>query len=466
MDIPEWQSDTNPAVWKAMRFSTIAICVLGILGNVSSVLVLGRHLRDISGSRLLLALGIADLGVVTAITARILAFVAYGYSRLTRVLEWWFLYCYYCSIYITILLSVDRYMQSAKSMLLLRINYRKILKIVISAVFAAMLVITLPHLLGNFIKYHFKNHLIKFNDCFVTGTCQVWENEEEYDYFYEYNCESFNWIKSKSAPEKYRDVILNACRSLKSINFTINCRQGYSVPAPKFVPAMVIVVQWGYIWACDHTADFMRHDPDFVKSLYLGVDLPLRYVIPCITLVIVNVRLVLAVRRAHIQHAEITGTARVSLLKLPILKTVAAIVVVFLVCHTGGSAIFIMDIVRMFQSGSVSGNYLHGDVNTLLGDTTHTNGLVFQHLGFLLAALNSSVNALIYAMFLPTFRNHWREMFWLKSKPKSHKPPKAAVAPWEELQDEDANNSREVVQTCMFNPSIPTMTTVSKGLYV
>ncbi len=466
MDIPEWQFDTNPAVWKALRFSTIAICVLGILGNVSSVIVLGRHLWDISGSRLLLALGIADLGVVTSITARILAFVAYGYSRLTKVLEWWFLYCYYCSIYITIHLSVDRYMQSAKSMLLLRINYKRILKIGISAVFAAMLVVTLPHLLGNFIKYHFKNHLIRFMYCFDNTTCQMWEKEEEQDYFYEYHCDTDYWIKSDSAPEKYRDVILGACRSLKSTNSTINCRQGYSVPAPKFVPAMVISVGQTLIFACDHLADFMRHDPHFVKSIYLGVDLPLRYVIPCITLVIVNIRLVLAVRRAHIQHAEITGAARVSLVKLPILKTVAAIVLVFLICHTGGSAIFIMDIVRTFQSGSIGNPYMNGEVNTLLDDTSHTNGLVFQHLGFLVATVNSSVNVLIYAVFLPTVRNHWREMFWLKSKPKSQKLPKAALAPWKELQDEDANNSREVVQTCMFNPSIPTMTTVSKGLYV
>ncbi len=50
MDIPEWMSGTSPFVWKALRFSTLTICVLGILGNVSSVVVLGRHLSEIPGS--------------------------------------------------------------------------------------------------------------------------------------------------------------------------------------------------------------------------------------------------------------------------------------------------------------------------------------------------------------------------------------------------------------------------------
>ncbi len=180
MDIPEWMSGTSPVVWKALRFSTLTICVLGILGNVSSVAVLVRHLSEIPGSRLVLALGIADLGVVTAVAARILAYVVNGYSVFTRILEWWFLYCYYCSIYLTILLSVDRYMQSAKSMLLLKINYKKILKRVTLAVFGVMLIDTLPHLLGNFIKYHRRPHVISAVACDDTDTrsmCEVLKNK-------------------------------------------------------------------------------------------------------------------------------------------------------------------------------------------------------------------------------------------------------------------------------------------------
>ncbi len=105
--------------------------MLGILENMPSPTILGYHVNEIPGSRLLLALGIADLGVVTAGTARIVVFLAYCYSLLPRDLEWWFLYCNYCSVYLNILLSVDMYMQSSKSMLLLRINYKGSLTIVI-----------------------------------------------------------------------------------------------------------------------------------------------------------------------------------------------------------------------------------------------------------------------------------------------------------------------------------------------
>ncbi len=72
-------------------------------------------------------------------------------------------------------------------------------------------------------------------------------------------------------------------------------------------------------FVCNHTAGFMRHDPDFVKVLYLGVNFQLRYAIPCITLAIVNIRLLLAGDRAHIQQTEIAREARdcVSQFKLP-----------------------------------------------------------------------------------------------------------------------------------------------------
>ena len=131
MDIHERQSNAPAERWRGFQFSTLVVCVLGILGNVSSLVVLIRHLKEIAGSRLLLALAVADLGVVLSIASRTLSYVSYGNSALTRVLDWWFLYCYYCSIYLTVLLSVDRYLHTAKPFLLLRINYHSILKKVI-----------------------------------------------------------------------------------------------------------------------------------------------------------------------------------------------------------------------------------------------------------------------------------------------------------------------------------------------
>ncbi len=88
----------------------------------------------------------------------------------------------------------------------------------------------------------------------------------------------------------------------------------------------------------------MRHDLDFVKAVYLGIDLPLHYIIPCLALVVINIRLLMAVYQAQKPHKQITGdTSAVSLLDLPLLKSVGAIILVFAFCHTGGLGMYITD---------------------------------------------------------------------------------------------------------------------------
>ncbi len=64
MDIHEKQSFAPVEKWRAFQLSTLVVCVLGILGNFPSLVVLIRHLKEIAGSRLLLALAVADLGVI------------------------------------------------------------------------------------------------------------------------------------------------------------------------------------------------------------------------------------------------------------------------------------------------------------------------------------------------------------------------------------------------------------------
>ena len=376
MDMPEWMSQTSPVVWKSLRFSTVVVCTFGILGNVSSVAVLRRHLSDIPGARLLLTLGIADLGVVTAVVMQILAYVAYGYSQLTKVAEWWFLYCYYCSIYVTVFLSVDRFLQTAKPLLLLKINYRRVQRIVISLIFGAMLLVSLPQLLAALIKYHYQPHLVTF-DCFfsVRETCKKWE--------------TLNSTESK----RYDNVMQAACSYQKETNYTV-CNRPISVPAVKFHVSMVIRVD-ASIMVRDSTEDYMRHDPDFVKAFYIGVDLPLRYAIPIIALAITNIYLVLTVRRAQNKHSDITRTARVSVFNLPVLKSVVAILFVFVMCHSAGSAIFIKDIVRAFLGVTNLGCGFGDLTNTLLHSDTHMKTLVFKHLGLLLASINSSINVVV-----------------------------------------------------------------------
>ncbi len=321
-------------------------------------------------------------------------------------------------------------MQSAKAMLLLRINYKRSLKIGILSIFGAILLVTLPHLVGNFIKYHHKRHLVIFKDCsFNEELCRHWQmNREQEDFATESDCTgTAQSVLNNAGAAKYRDMILSACRRQKATNYT-SCRQTFTVDAPKFTQSVTVQLLTRYlvtnnsnpgygkvhtkISVCNHPTDYMRHDPDFVKALSLGVDLPMRYVIPSVTLVIVNIRLVLAVRRAHIQQAEVTGSARVSLFKLHILKAVVTIVFVFLICHTGGSAIFITDIARTFASTVTLGRNVLSEKNILLDAIVHTRVLVFKHLQFLLAAVNSSMKVLVYSIFLPVFRSYWRGMHW------------------------------------------------------
>ena len=87
MDIHEKQSFAPTERWIGFQFSTLVVCVLGILGNVSSLIVLCRHLKEIAGSRLLLALAVADLGVVISFASRTLAYVTYDENWLTQVLD-------------------------------------------------------------------------------------------------------------------------------------------------------------------------------------------------------------------------------------------------------------------------------------------------------------------------------------------------------------------------------------------
>ncbi len=181
MDIDERQSNASPERWKAFHFSTLLVCFLGVLGNVSSLVVLKRHLSEIAGSRLLLALAVADLGVVSAIASRTLSYVTYGNSQLTQVLEWWFLYWYYCSIYMTVFLSLDRYLHTSKSMFLRKINYKKFLKRAILAMFVIVLLISLPHLLGSCVQYFYGFHLVRIKACPIhlnlcnLSSSSIWE---------------------------------------------------------------------------------------------------------------------------------------------------------------------------------------------------------------------------------------------------------------------------------------------------
>ncbi len=183
---------------------------------------------------------------------------------------------------------------------------------------------------------------------------------------------------------------------------------------------------------CNLEMRTMRYDPDFVKAVYLGIDLPLRYAIPCIVLAVTNVWLVVSVRRANRRHSEITKTAKTSLFNLPVLRSVVGIVSVFLGCHTGGIGLFILDIFRVFENRQGDGLRTH--VNVFLDKDQATTGLEMRGSAFLLAAVNSAINILLYCFFLPAFREKWVSLFTLGWNPRStsRKDPQGII-PLEEV---------------------------------
>ena len=416
MDIDERQSDAPPQRWKAFHFSTLVVCVLGVLGNVSALVVLKRHLNEIAGSRLLLALAVADLGVVSAIAFRTLSYVTDGNSQLTQVIDWWFLYCYYCSIYLTILLSLDRYLHTAKSMFLRTINYKKILKRAILAVFAVMLVISLPHLLGTCVRYFYGSHLVKTREFNRTSFAHHYCNRSPSHYEVDVCDDTLQSARNVSYSElgEFVDAICREVAKEKIDRYQVN-----SVPSSKFRPTYLFEIEHpAYsLHVCRLDTRTMRYDSDFVKAVYLGIDLPLRYVIPCLVLVFLNVRLVVAVRKANRHHNEITKTAKRSLFNLPVLRSVVGIVTVFLGCHTGGIGLFILDIFRVFEDAK--GDGLRTTVNVFLHKDRATTGLEMRGSAFLLAAVNSAINILLYCFFLPTFREKWVSFFSLPRKQRS-----------------------------------------------
>ncbi len=443
MDIHERQSDAPPERWRGFQFSTLVVCVLGILGNVSSLVVLIRHLKEIAGSRLLLALAVSDLGVVISVASRTLAYVTYNNNWLTQVLDWWFLYCYYCSIYITVLLSLDRYLHTAKSMLLRKIDYHRLLRRGILSVFAIVLLITLPHLLGNFVHYHHGSHSARADRCPSLAFCNSPTLPTGGNLT---SCNENGSVTclTQSEQDVFKRHMAELCVLAKKHNYKAEaCRgQPISVSAVKFTPSLNILYDMynrdGLLYRakiCKVGSAAMKYDPDFVKAVYLGIDLPLRYVIPCCLLVLINILMIRSVRKAQRRHSDITKTASVSIVNLPALRSTLGIVFVFLICHTGGAGLFVLNVFRAFNKRKEG--YIAAGGNVFIGEGMATTGLEMRYSALLLAAINSSVNIVLYCFFLPAFRKRWKLPFVCCGGRKSWRKlvePIPDIIPLEEIE--------------------------------
>ncbi len=332
------------------------------------------------------------------------------------------------------LLSIDRYLHSAKSMFLRKINYKKLLKRVILAVFAVMMVVSLPHLLGACVRYFYGSHVIRIRGGKENWTlCSLNSSQWEVNVCGDASFTGRN-VSYSELGEEYQSLAETVCTQFANSSKVMHCFWACDcavlrVPARKFSRTYVAAIDYeipfgimnprlkNSLRVCSLGMKSMRHDPDFVKAVYLGIDLPLRYIIPCLVLVALNVYLVFVVRRANARHGEITRTSSASLTNLPFLRSVVAIVSVFLGCHTAGIGLFIIDLFRVFENDEGFG--LETTVNLFLDKDRVTRGLEMKGSAFLLAAVNSAINILLYSFFLPTFREKWVSFCNLGCKQKS-----------------------------------------------
>ncbi len=422
MDIHERQSLEPEHTWQCFNFFTVVVCGLGFIGNVSSLFVLLRHQKGIAGSRPLLALAVADVGVVLSIAWRTIAYSTTGYSQQTATAEWICLYWYYCSIYFTILLSVDRCLSSAYPMWLLKINYTKLQRRIIASVFPAVFLITLPHLLGFTVTYHHGSHSMAVHCRMKNDICRLLYHRTSSDNvpLMLVQCGNLSDRQTLSTSDPLRlehipELLDTLCNSPTESNSS-TCER-VRTPADKFTPHLITGLSFDeimdyndtsdihrlFLSVCNSTPTSMRHDPDFVKAIYLGIDLPLRYIIPCLALVAINIRLLVAVYQAQKRHKQIIGdSSPVSLLDLPALKSVGAIILVFAFCHTGGLGMYITDVIRAFYSQAIHGPA--GNAAAFLDESSATDALLFRYTAYFLSAVNSSTNFILYCLYLPTFR--------------------------------------------------------------
>ncbi len=197
-------------------------------------------------------------------------------------------------------------------------------------------------------------------------------------------CGSFSDKQTLSTSEALRlehiqQLLDTWCNSTTESNSSV-CKPVHT-PADTFAPHLIAGLSfsetkrsngtWGirrlFLSVCNSTPTSMRHDPDFVKAVYRGIDLPLWYIIPCLALVAFNIRQLVAVYQAQKLHKQIIGdTSPVSLLDLPVLKSAGAIIPVFAFCHTGGLGMYLTDTIRAFYSQALNSRGTYFIIITVL----------------------------------------------------------------------------------------------------
>ncbi len=134
----------------------VAVGIMGLFGTLSSLPVLVRNRTENPIFRLLIGLTVADAGVLVSLSLLVPIYAGWtcNWPRvLVRAPHHAYRYFYFCSIYLTVLLSLDRYLVTSRPLMMRRINYKKLQRRLIAAVFAGVLLLVVPDVLANELYY-------------------------------------------------------------------------------------------------------------------------------------------------------------------------------------------------------------------------------------------------------------------------------------------------------------------------
>ena len=387
----------------------LAICIPGIIGNAMSFTVIWKHRKWFPSSLLILALTAADLGVVL-MGMFVSVYVAGGFQCTTpdvfttcdiagNVMHVVYFYVYYCSIYSTVLLSVDKYLIITKPLMVMKNNYKVFRRVCLGVMYVYVACLMIHHILGNFSRYPQCDYPYlspNVNDVMNTVSDAV-----------NYTLVSpVEPLPGCNNTESFR-VLSNGTIYTTNPEELIQPVIKYYWEGGKYIPKPPGPPLPGYFQLCsgapcykyfgsvtpegvDFCTDIcpvqqLQLDPEF-EAIYISLEFIFRFIIPTPILIYCNVKLVTVVRRAHAQREQLTGT-RLNPRILNVVKIVVVIIGVFILSHLAALILFSMAAARP------------------------PNFRLFISISLLFAVANSSANILIYCYFLPAFRRFWKRLF-------------------------------------------------------
>ncbi len=390
-----------------LRIVTIIICVLGIVGNSVSIALLKKNRKSIPASVLLMGLAVADLLLVTC-NFLILTILHHYRTQEYTFADWLFVYLYYCSIYMTVAIAINRYLAITRPFLMLKMDQSRLQCHAVCAVYVIMVLICLPFLVA---IYHqspalgsvyindqvmakledLRQLLCSGNNSFLLANLTV-TSPHHLNASYQHEI-----IVHHTGGVSYEDdrallhlleVVCNSSMETGDRGYHSSIaghQQGYSYDLEDLNNRYVIKAFPGYkaLWA----------DTSYTRGYYIGVDFPLRYVIPLLLLAFTNIRLLQAVYRSRKSSGELQRQGGGQRQSMNAVKSVTAILTVFIVCQTLGMGMFVryvldndqVDVIYQSMAGIIAIN-------------------MESRLTTFVIAVNSSVNCLIYCAFLPQFR--------------------------------------------------------------